>query len=315
MPTLKSKNKPIVITLGDPGGIGPEVTAKALSRLKSNDFGPFIILGHQSLLERYFPRPSSNQTFIKATERAKQAFLPGKATIKGARAAIHYLDIALQLLKDQKARGIVTAPLSKKLITDFLPGFQGHTEFLANRSNTKNVEMMFVGKDLRTVIVTRHIPLTKVPKALSVPKITETIHLTHTALKKHFKIAKPRIAVCGLNPHAGENGLMGNEEALIITPAIRKALKNNYIVSGPYPADTLFHSTSRTKFDAIVAMYHDQGLIPVKTLYFDSVVNLTIGLPFIRTSPAHGTAFDIAGKNQANEGSMLSAIQLADQLS
>ncbi len=175
--------------------------------------------------------------------------------------------------------------------------------------------MMFVGDSLRTIIVTRHIPVKKVASALNKKVIVDTICLANNALKKQFQIKNPRLAVCGLNPHAGEGGKIGREEITTIIPAIKACRQKKINVSGPFAADTLFKPSRTKDFDCIVAMYHDQGLIPVKSLYFDQVVNLTIGLPYIRTSPAHGTAFDIAGKNKADSSSMEAAIRLAIQLS
>jgi len=209
----------------------------------------------------------------------------------------------------------VTAPVCKETICRFKPFFQGHTEFLSNAFGIKNVGMMFVAKNLRTILVTRHIPLGKVSKAINTQLVYETVSLANTTLKNQFRIKRPVIAVCGVNPHAGEGGTIGKEEINAVIPAIVKAKHNRINVQGPFAADTLFSPDISKRYDAVVAMYHDQGLIPVKTLYFTELVNLTVGLPFIRTSPAHGTAFDIAGKNRSNSSSMCEAIKLAVRLS
>jgi 4-hydroxythreonine-4-phosphate dehydrogenase len=193
--------------------------------------------------------------------------------------------------------------------------FPGHTEYLARAFDAKRVGMMFVSNRLKTIIVTRHIPLRRVHLNVTTKNVFDTICLAEKALKQHFRIRRPKLAVCGLNPHAGEKGEIGDEEITQIIPAIRKAKQKNIIVTGPLPADTLFAPERSNKYDAIIAMYHDQGLIPIKTLYFSELVNLTVGLPFIRTSPAHGTAFDIAGKNKADPSSMAAAIKLAAELS
>ena len=194
------------------------------------------------------------------------------------------------------------------------PGFRGHTEYFAKRTGTKKFAMMFVGPDMKVSLVTRHIALRRVPAILNSGKIYDTIALTHKYLKEYFRILSPKIAVSGLNPHAGEGGAFGNEEARIIIPAMKRARKDFKNIYGPIPADVIFYEVLNKKYDAAVAMYHDQALGPFKTLYFTSGVNLTLGLPFIRTSPDHGTAFDIAGKGIADPSSMIEAIMLACRL-
>jgi len=181
--------------------------------------------------------------------------------------------------------------------------------------NKKIFGMLFVVNNTKMIIATRHIPLKNVPKMITQALITSTVKLTHHALKLHFKISNPQIAICGLNPHAGEGGRIGNEETKIIIPALVKLKKQSINVQGPFPADTLFMSTNAKRYDALIAMYHDQGLGPLKTTHFNKLVNMTIGLPFIRTSPAHGTAFNIAGKNIADPTSLCEAIKLAARLS
>ena len=286
MPTSRSKIR-VGITAGDPRGIGPEVVAKALKRKDVARLAHFEIIGeHQSHLT---------------------AQLAGKLSLNS-------LKFAVRLLKDKKIEALVTAPVSKEAISLVEPSFQGHTEFLAQAFGVKNVGMLFVADKLRTIIVTRHIPLNKVSQSINRKNILETITLTHDALVNQFLISHPRIAVCGLNPHAGEGGTIGKEEIEKIIPAIKDARRKRINVDGPFAADTLFTSNKIHHYDAVVAMYHDQGLIPIKALAFQKAVNVTIGLPFIRTSPAHGTAFDIAGKNKADPSSMIEAIKLAVRL-
>lgn len=288
---LRSNKRVIGITTGDPAGIGPEITAKAI---------------------RSLPRLPGAELHV-INEKAF-GIVPGRSSKKSAQAALNALHEAIQLLKLKKINALVTAPLSKESICTLGIDFVGHTEYLADAFKCKKFAMMFVSPKLKTMIVTRHLPLKAVPKAINSKNILEAIELMDGALKKHFKIPRPVIAVCGLNPHAGEGGRLGTEEIKIIIPTIQTARKNGINVIGPLAADTLFSPDLPHKYDAVVAMYHDQGLIPVKTLDFSRVVNLTIGLPFIRTSPAHGTAFDIAGKNKANPASMIEAIKLAAQL-
>ncbi len=284
--------KPIIgITLGDPAGVGPEVIAKSLAKPSIQKLGHFKIIGN--------PSPK-----IK----------PGRPDQHSAQASLAYLQKAVELLKSRKINALVTAPVCKEAITALGKPFHGHTEFLAHAFHVKNFEMMFVSKALRTIIVTRHIPIQRVSRSITLTKVYNTILLANKSLKEHFKIKRPRIAVWGLNPHAGEGGSMGQEEITKIIPSIHKAQREGIHVQGPFPADTLFSPDTTRGYDVIISMYHDQGLIPVKTLYFNQLVNLTIGLPFIRTSPAHGTAFDIAGKNKADPSSMSEAIKLAAKL-
>jgi 4-hydroxythreonine-4-phosphate dehydrogenase len=302
----------IGITLGDPAGIGPEVTAMALANPSLRKLGDFILIGDQAAYRKY--NPSNYRNFSFADLPTITPCRAGKPNQASAQSSLNALNTAIKLLKEQKITRLVTAPVCKESIHRIEPSFHGHTEFLANAFGIKTVGMMFVAGRIRTIIVTRHIPLNSVSKAITATNIFETIALTDHALKKTFKIQKPVIAVCGLNPHAGEGGSIGKEEITKIIPAIQKARRLKIIVQGPFPADTLFSPEITRRFDAIIAMYHDQGLIPVKTLCFTKLVNLTIGLPFIRTSPAHGTAFDIAGKGKADPSSMCEAIKMAAEL-
>lgn len=294
MPTSKSKNKTIAITVGDPAGIGPEIVRKALAKKSVQQLARFIVLGET---------------------QNKSAFKTGTISREAGVASLQYIDLAIDLIKRREADAIVTAPVCKEAIGLTHKNFHGHTEYLANQFNVKQIDMMFVTPHLKTVIVTRHIPVSRISRHLNSKNIYDTITLTRDSLQKYFRLKSPRIGICGLNPHAGEGGTIGTDELVKIIPALTKARHKGIHVFGPLAADTLFIPKNREKFDAIIAMYHDQGLIPVKTLYYPKLVNLTIGLPFIRTSPAHGTAFDIAGKNKADETSMCEAIRLAAQLS
>lgn len=297
---LKSKNKVIAISMGDPEGIGPEVIAKALKRI-SQLTASVIIVGEDSVIRRWLPKFPKNVSLLNISYKS-----PGEGSLK-------FLDKAIFLIKQGVADALVTGPLSKERVAQYSKGFIGHTEYLAQAFDVQQVEMMFVAGKIKTVIVTRHDSIKDLPRLITTSKVLNSIELTHQGLIKTFKIRKPRIAVLGLNPHAGENGLIGQEEINAIIPAIKKANQLGFNVKGPFPADTFFGHGLKD-YDAVIAMYHDQGLIPIKTLYFKEVVNTTIGLPFVRTCPAHGTAFDIAGKGVADPSSMIASIKLAEQL-
>ena len=278
--------------MGDPSGIGPEVVLKALASPKVRGLADFLIIGES----------------IVAKGSARDAARYGKMSIE-------YIDAALELLAAGKADALVTGPVNKYSVRAAGIGdFQGHTEYLARRTGTKKFAMMFVGKSLKVTLATRHLPLKAVPEELTSGIVYDAIALTYKALAGYFRIKRPRIAVCGLNPHAGEGGAFGDEDKRVVAPAIKKASSLCKNIYGPLPADTVFHDSLNKRYDAVIAMYHDQGLVPFKMLYFDSGVNLTLGLPFIRTSPDHGTAFDIAGKGIADPGSMIEAIRLACRL-
>jgi 4-hydroxythreonine-4-phosphate dehydrogenase len=280
--TLLMSNHPrIGITLGDVAGIGPEIVAKALASGKLDKRFDYEVIGN--------PHTKRRADAVDWVVQAARRCLSGKLA------------------------ALVTAPISKQLVRDAGYHFEGHTELLAHIARTKRFAMMLVGGKLRVALVTIHVPLAKVPRLLSNRRIVEVIELSHDVCKR-FGIRRPKIGVAGLNPHAGEGGLLGHEEQRIIAPAVRRAARKGINASGPWPADTLFHKAYHGEFDAVVAMYHDQGLAPLKMIAFDSGVNLTLGLPFIRTSPDHGTAFDIAGKGIANPASMIAAINLAAKL-
>ncbi|MDP8266712.1 MAG: 4-hydroxythreonine-4-phosphate dehydrogenase PdxA [Candidatus Aceula meridiana] len=311
MPKIKKPN--IVITMGDPCGIGPEIIAKALCHPQVNKLGNFHIIGDYQVFSKYAKKPVANTTFLDLKNISKPLEI---ATVnkKAGQASLEYLDTALSLLKAKKFSALVTGPVCKEAVQMVIPKFKGHTEYLANFFGIKKYDMMFVVDQLKIVVATRHIPLSKVSKAITLKSIYQTIDLTAKSLKTFFKLKNPKIAICGLNPHAGEGGGIGKEEVTTITPAIKKAQRLYPKVLGPFAADTLFCPSALKKFDAVIAMYHDQGLIPTKATSFNKLVNFTIGLPIIRTSPAHGTAFDIVGKNKANPSSMIESIKLAARL-
>lgn len=271
----------IGITLGDPAGIGPEVVARAIVSGKLNKRCDYEIIGDAR-------------------------------TGRRADAVDWVVDGARRCLAGELS-ALVTAPLTKGLLRKAGYRFEGHTELLAHVSHTKKFAMMLVGGPLRVALVTIHAPLAKVPRLISAAKILNVIELSHNACRK-FGIQRPRIGVAALNPHAGEGGLFGREERRIIAPAVRRSARKGLDVTGPWPADTLFHKAYQGEFDAVVAMYHDQGLTPLKMIAFDTGVNLTLGLPFVRTSPDHGTALNIAGQGIARADSMIAAINMAAQL-
>ncbi len=310
--------KPIALTMGDPAGIGPEITAKTHHAL-ANQY-PLLFIGDPDVLqgcEVYLvDHPSAvdpNRAELAVLAcRNRIAPILGAPDSKNATSVISSIQTAVDLTTSGATSAVVTNPIAKKVLRD---GGQfpwpGHTEFLAHLTHAKRPVMMLAGPDLKVVPVTIHIPLNDVANALTPELIEETLRITITDLKCHFGIPAPRIAVSGLNPHAGEGGLMGDEDRTIIAPVIQKLATEGHSVFGPLPADTMFHARARADYDAAVCMYHDQALIPVKTLNFDEGVNVTLGLPIIRTSPDHGTAFDIAGQGIANPSSLIAAVRLA----
>ncbi|TAK13504.1 MAG: 4-hydroxythreonine-4-phosphate dehydrogenase PdxA [Acidobacteria bacterium] len=286
--------KAIAITVGDPSGIGPEISVKAAR-------DPRVVAVCRPVL--YGPH----------TPDELAAFPAGTVNAAAARAAYASIERATLDARAGKVAGMVTAPISKEALA--LAGYQwkGHTDLLAHLCGSVEVAMMFWSERLRVVLATVHIPLREVPAALTRDRLRDVIALTARSLPR-FGLNTPKLAVCGLNPHAGENGVLGQEEISVITPAIDDARGLGINVSGPFPADTIFVRAARGEFDAVIACYHDQGLIPVKLIAFGRAVNVTLGLPIVRTSVDHGTAFDIAGKGIADEGSMVEAILLAARL-
>lgn len=315
------------ITVGDINGIGPEIIIKALrdNRILL-DCVPIIYASTKTL--SYYKKLINDEEFVyqsckDATEAHPKKvnivnvwndeikYEVGQSTETGGKYAYLSLEKATEDLASNKIDVLVTAPISKEAIIKAGFKFPGHTEYLAHMSNMDEALMLMVCGPLRVAIVTSHIPLKDVATNLTKEKVFNKIKMLENSLKKDFGIIKPKIAVFGLNPHAGESGKMGDEEQNIITPAIQQAKGENMQVYGPYPADSFFGSSSLGQFDGILAMYHDQGLTAFKALSFEDGVNYTAGLPIVRTSPDHGTAFDIAGENKASEQSMRSAIYLA----
>lgn len=304
----------IGITMGDPAGIGPEVTLKALAKLKNTH--KYLIIGSRSIIE--FTKKKFKIRWDGEIEDCiaikPEQIKYGEMSKTTGKAAYQAIIKGYELIEDKKIDALVTAPICKASLK--LAGFDypGHTELLAELSKTKRFAMMLAGAKngkvhpTRVTLVTTHIPIKKVAESLSIDKIIEKIKLTQEFLVNSLGIKKPDIAICALNPHSSE---FGDEEKKFIIPAVEKAKSFGIRVNGPYPADTLF---TKTNFDAVVAMYNDQGMIPLKLKEFGGAVNITLGLPFVRTSPDHGTAFDIAGKGVADPGSMMSAIKMAEKL-
>lgn len=334
-PVSLSKRPLVGITMGDPAGIGAEVIVKALADPDIRGLARYRIYGLNELMsyaadlaeiDPYWwriPHDSSRASFELVHEVVVLDYdeysILGPAvhrpTKQGGQASLRFLDDALASVMRPRGdseglHAIVTGPISK--LSWKLAGcrFPDHTELLAHRTKSKRVTMMFVAPDLRVVLATVHVALMDIRNRFTIGRVFDAIDLGRQACLQ-LGLGEPRIAVCGLNPHASENGLFGDEESRVITPAIEMARQHGFDAQGPFPADTLFVPAMRRKYDLVVAMYHDQGLIPVKLLAFDDAVNVTLGLPILRTSPDHGTAFDIVGKNRASETSMKAAIRLA----
>ena len=321
-------SKPIIgISIGDVNGVGPEVIMKALLDNRSHkNFTP-LIYGHGKALSFYRKQLNMEDfnflqirrldeiqykriNVINAVEECPE-IIPGVETHEAGKLALDSLKMSVEDLKSGKIQALVTAPVNKNNINSEEFKFVGHTEFITDSVGAKNSLMFMVAEQLRVGLVTGHIPLSEVSSAVTKEKIKEKANMMLASLENDFGINKPRIAILGLNPHAGEDGLLGKEEEDIIRPAINELKDQNKMVFGPYPSDGFFGMMHQTKFDGILAMYHDQGLIPFKSIAFSNGVNFTAGLPVIRTSPDHGTAYNIAGKGLADEGSMRAAIFLA----
>ena len=327
---------PLVLTMGDPAGIGPEITLKAWAARNRLKLPRFCVIADPGCIE-IFTRLNGIEAQIEqvsSVAESAQIFdhalpvipvvcseipTPGAPTSANAAVVVKSIEMAVSLVMDGQASGLVTNPISKAHLYEAGFSHPGHTEFLAELAKTRNGKtmrpvMMLASAELRVVPLTIHIPLKDVAKSITQELILDIVKITSHGLRQDFGIANPKIALAGLNPHAGEMGAMGMEETEIIRPAIEALLRDGYSVSGPHPADTMFHEKAREAYDAVVAMYHDQALIPIKTLAFDRGVNTTLGLPFVRTSPDHGTAFDIAGKNVASETSLCEALKLAQKM-
>ena len=328
---------PLGITIGEPAGVGPEIILKAWSQRKEAGLPPFAVLGgaaHLGALAATLALevPVQSTSFSNISDIFDKALpvvpLQGEMAVHGKHGEPSEIDARLvsgSIIQgvagclDGELGGLVTAPINKKALYDAGFAFPGHTEFLAElaaKTSDRSYRpvMLLAGPDLKTVPVTIHIALVKVPFVLTTDLIVETGRIVASDMKTRFGIAEPRLAVSGLNPHAGEGGTMGEEDGTIIAPAIARLQANGIDAIGPLPADTMFHERARKTYDVALCMYHDQALIPAKTLAFDDAVNVTLGLPLIRTSPDHGTAFDIAGKGDAKPSSMIAAIRMAGQM-
>ncbi|MEM1129804.1 MAG: 4-hydroxythreonine-4-phosphate dehydrogenase PdxA [Pseudomonadota bacterium] len=314
---------PLAVTCGEPAGIGPEIAAKAWDALRARL--PFFLIGDPDHLPEDVPfeRIAHPDDALACASRALPVMVhpfpvpsvPGRLDPDNAPAVIDAITRGVQLVQEGAAAALCTAPIHKKALKDGANfSYPGHTEFLAALAGVSQVVMMLACDGLRVVPVTIHIPLAQVPAALTPELLSDTIRITHDALRHDFGIEAPRIAVTGLNPHAGEGGAMGHEDAEIIAPVIEALVAEGLALSGPLSADTMFHPAARATYDAALAMYHDQALIPIKTIDFSGGVNVTLGLPFIRTSPDHGTALDIAGQGVADPASMIAALQMAERM-
>lgn len=327
----RKKNKPVIgITIGDINGIGPEVIIKSLEDNRIlKQFTP-VIYGSGKVISYYrkaLDKESFNYQQISSIDKVAHKKVnvlnvwdetieinPGQANETGGKYAVLSLQKAVADLKEEKIDAIVTAPLAKDLVQSDDFKFPGHTEYLTQEAGESDSLMFLVHDALRVGVVTGHIPLKDVSDKVTKEKIVTKLQKMIKSLQKDFGIKKPRVAVLGLNPHAGENGLLGDEEEKVIVPAIDEVKKGHNIVAGPFPADGFFGMRSYKQYDGVLAMYHDQGLIPFKTMAFEEGVNYTAGLPFVRTSPDHGTAFAIAGKGEADETSFRNALYLANDV-
>lgn len=311
----------IVITMGDPAGIGPELCLRALNDNALKRICTLQVIGDKGLLRHLSQKLKLKEPNEKNIISLSQLSLKGKGSLKAARptvesskAMIDYISCAVKMLSSGEANAMVTAPISKEAAKKSGFNFPGHTEYLADLTNSKNFVMMLGGDRLKVTLVTIHEALRVVPDLVKKDKVYNTIKVTYDSLKNDFKIKNPRICVTGLNPHSGEGGLFGDEEAKEIAPAIKKALKNKMNVTGPLPADTAYYRAYNGEFDCVVSMYHDQALGPLKLVHFEDGVNATLGLPIIRTSVDHGTAYDIAWKGKASYKSLKEAVKWAAKM-
>lgn len=327
---------PLALTQGDPAGIGPDITLQAWLKRVERGLPPFLYIGDPAVL-RVRARQLELDVEIVETDSADASevfgravpvlpiptgvdVLAGKPHVANARGTIGAIETAVALCLAGEVRAVVTNPIAKSVLYEAGFGFPGHTEFLADLAAKATGEaampvMMLAGPKLKAIPVTIHIPLKDVPQALTATLVVDTCRIVARDLKDRFGLATPRLAVAGLNPHAGEGGAIGHEDEDIIHPAIRRLRDEGIDAFGPLPADTMFHDDARARYDVAICMYHDQALIPAKALGFDDSVNVTLGLPFIRTSPDHGTAFGLAGTGFAKETSLVAALELADRMS
>ncbi|HEY7383250.1 MAG TPA: 4-hydroxythreonine-4-phosphate dehydrogenase PdxA [Beijerinckiaceae bacterium] len=326
---------PLALTQGDPAGIGPEIALKAWLRRDEANLAPFVVLGDPAFLAATarllaLPVPVESVSLAEAPQvfrsglpvvplSARVSATPGQPDPETAGATLEAIETAVSLARQGRIAGMVTNPIAKHVL--YAAGFRhpGHTEYLAALSADGDAPpphpvMMLWSEELAVVPVTIHIPLRAVPEALTGDLIVTTGRIVARDLRRRFGLPQPRLAVAGLNPHAGENATLGTEDRDVIAPAVARLQAEGIAATGPLPADTMFHREARRSYDAALAMYHDQALVPIKTIAFDDAVNVTLGLPFVRTSPDHGTAFDIAGRGMARPDSLIAALRLAARL-
>lgn len=324
---LTGPARPLAVALGDPAGIGPEIVAKAWGARGAAGLPVFVAVGDPASVAAVWNGPVQvvstpadapgcfEQALPVIELPALDGVTPGTPDLAGARCALDSLELALGLTRSGAAAALVTAPVSKAQL--YAVGFShpGQTEFVAERCGVgrDNIAMMLAGPTLRTVPVTTHVALAEVPGLLTKGLIVARALATLRGLRRDFGIARPRLAVAGLNPHAGEGGALGREEIEVVGPAIAELQSLGHDVTGPHSADTMFHPRARAQYDAALCLYHDQALIPLKALHFDDGVNMTLGLPIVRTAPDHGTAFALAGRDLAEPGAMIAAIRMAGE--
>lgn len=318
---------PLAVSMGDPAGIGPEIIAKAWERRAAAGLYPFFVVGDHRAIAAVWQGPIAP---IANPAEAGAAFdkglpvlsiedagdiIPGTPDGDGARMALHALEMACGLTRSGAALALVTGPVSKAQLYAIGFDYPGQTEFVAERCGIArdNAVMMLAGGDLRVVPMTVHVPLAAVSEILSVDLVMAKARTTARGLQRRFGIDHPRLAFAGFNPHAGEAGALGDEEERFLAPAIAALRAEGIDATGPFPADTMFHASARAQYDVAMCCYHDQALVPLKTLYFDEGVNITLGLPIVRTSPDHGTAFDIAGRGVASAKATIAAIRMASE--
>lgn len=331
-----SHKRPIALTIGDPAGIGPELALSAWSARREKDIPAFYAIADARQLAARAHRLGWTVPIAEIGGPAEAAAAfddalpllplscglgenPGRPDAANAAGILESIERAVGDCMEGGAAAVVTNPIAKKVLYDSGFRFPGHTEYLAHlaaRATGRPVQpvMMLAGPQLSTVPVTIHVALAEVPSLLTSELIVATARIVAADLRSRFGIARPRLAIAGLNPHAGEDGTMGQEDRTVVKPAVEALVAEGIAAFGPLPADTMFHGEARARYDAALCMYHDQALIPVKTLAFDDTVNVTLGLPFVRTSPDHGTAFDIAGTGKARPNSLIAALKLADRL-
>lgn len=298
----------IAITIGDPSGIGPEIVFRAVNSLKVQRVCSPVVIGDKKIISQYFDinKKTNKAEFVFSSDYNKNVAI-GKPSKLSGLIACDAIRTAVKICLEHKTKSMVTAPVSKESFKYAGLKFAGHTEFLADLTKSKDYCMMMICDNINSVMVTRHLPVSKVSSILTKKDIVSTTKLSADFIRKVLK-RKPKIVICALNPHAGDNGILGNDEKETIIPAINKLKKQQYDICGFYPVDVAWAKFLKNKYDLIVGMYHDQIMLPLKILNPKKIVNVTVGLPFVRTSPGHGTAFDIAGKNIADSSSMEQAI-------